>query len=34
VAQTIVQLGVDLSSIVTRSTVQNGLAYAASNGKP
>jgi ribose transport system substrate-binding protein len=34
VAQTIVQLGVDLSSIVTRSTVQDGLAYAASNGKP
>jgi anti-anti-sigma factor len=29
VAQTIVQLGVDLSSIVTRSTLQAGLAYAA-----
>lgn len=29
VAQTIVQLGVDLSSIVTRSTLQAGLEYAA-----
>jgi len=28
VAQTIVQLGVDLSSIVTRSTLQAGLEYA------
>jgi anti-anti-sigma factor len=33
VAQTIVQLGVDLSSIVTRSTLQDGLAYARVNGR-
>jgi rsbT co-antagonist protein RsbR len=28
VAQTLVQLGVDLSSVMTRSTLQSGIAYA------
>jgi anti-anti-sigma factor len=33
VAQTIVQLGIDLSSIVTRSTLQDGLQYANALGR-
>ena len=28
VAQTLVQLGIDLSSVLTRSTLQSGIAYA------
>ena len=28
VAQTLVQLGVDLSNVLTRSTLQSGIAYA------
>ena len=31
VAQTVVSLGVDLSSIITRSSLQNGIAYALQN---
>lgn len=33
VAQTLVQLGVDLSHIVTRSTLQNGILYALQKHK-
>ena len=31
VAQTLVQLGVDLRSIITRGTLQDGIAYALRN---
>ena len=33
VAQTLVQLGVDLSSVTTRSTLQSGIAYALAREK-